>query len=170
MTSLVREGENVLGARLADGWYAGFFGFDAKRAGAHYGQAPELLAQLIIGFADGTTQRVATDEHRVIEEIGPASVTAGPPGRLVVDFGQNLTGWLRVAVPGPASVRIRHAEVLAADGRLYTDNLRTARQTDEFTATAGPATFEPRFTLHGFRYAEITGTAGPSSAASSPRG
>ena len=224
VTGLVHDGENVLGARLADGWYAGFFGFDAKRAGAHYGQAPELLAQLVMGFEDGTTQRVVTDEHwqaafaairhadllmgerhdldrephgwdrpgfgrassqgagwrpvqarerdgrpliadpgppvRVTEEIGPASVTAGPQGRLIVDFGQNLTGWLRVAVRGPASVRIRHAEVLAADGSLYTDNLRTARQTDEFATTAGPATFEPRFTLHGFRYAEITGYPG----------
>ncbi len=62
VTALLRDGENVLGALLADGWYAGFFGFDAKRAGAHYGPAPELLAQLVIGLADGTTQWVATDD------------------------------------------------------------------------------------------------------------
>jgi alpha-L-rhamnosidase len=220
VTALVRPGGNVLGAVLADGWYAGFFGFDAKRAGAHYGPAPELLAQLVIGRADGTTQWVATDKRwqaafaairhadllmgerhdlarephgwdtpgfdaagwravavrdrdgrplvadpgppvRVTEEIRPVSLTADGAGRLIADFGQNLTGWLRVAVHGPAaSVRIRHAEVLAADGSLYTDNLRTARQTDEFAAPAGPATFEPRFTLHGFRYAEITGYPG----------
>ena len=54
VTGLLREGENVIGALLADGWYAGFVGFDAKRAGAHYGTAPELLAQLVITFADGT--------------------------------------------------------------------------------------------------------------------
>ncbi len=221
VTTLVREGGNVLGALLADGWYAGFFGFDAKRAGAHYGAAPELLAQLVIGLADGTTQWVLSDaawqatfaavrhadllmgeRHdlgrephgwdrpgfdaggwraaacrardsrplvadpgppvRVTEEIRPASMTQDAAGRLIADFGQNLTGWLRVTVPGPggASVRIRHAEVLAADGRLYTENLRTARQTDEFAAAAGPATFEPRFTLHGFRYAELDGYPG----------
>jgi alpha-L-rhamnosidase len=221
VTALLRDGENVLGALLADGWYAGFFGFDAKRAGAHYGQAPELLAQLSIGLADGTTQWVVTDEHwqaafatirhadllmgerhdlarephgwdqpgfdaagwrsvryrdrdgrplvadpgppiRVTEEIGPVSVTRDGAGRLIADFGQNLPGWLRVRTHGPAaaSVRIRHAEVLAADGRLYTDNLRTARQTDEFATAGGAATFEPRFTLHGFRYAEITGYPG----------
>ena len=219
VTALIQPGGNVLGALLADGWYAGFFGFDAKRAGAHYGPAPELLAQLVIGLADGTTQWVVTDglwqaafaairhadllmgeRHdlarephgwdrpgfgaagwrpvqvrdrdgrplvadpgppvRVTEEIQPASVSHDGAGRLIADFGQNLTGWLRVAVHGPAaSVRIRHAEVLAADGGLYTDNLRTARQTDEFAAP-GPATFEPRFTLHGFRYAEITGYPG----------
>ena len=38
-------------------------GFDAKRAGAHYGTAPELLAQLVIGFADGTDQWVVTDDR-----------------------------------------------------------------------------------------------------------
>ena len=37
VTELLREGENVLGVIIADGWYSGFVGFDAKRAGAHYG-------------------------------------------------------------------------------------------------------------------------------------
>jgi alpha-L-rhamnosidase len=50
--------------------------------------------------------------------------------------------------------------VLAADGSLYTDNLRTARAVDEFTTAGGAEVLEPRFTLHGFRYAEITGCPG----------
>ncbi len=62
VTGLLREGENVLGAVLGDGWYSGFVGFDAKRAGAHYGQAAELLAQLEVAFADGTTALVVTDD------------------------------------------------------------------------------------------------------------
>jgi alpha-L-rhamnosidase len=61
VTGLLAEGENVLGAILADGWYAGFYGFDPKRAGAHYGTAPELLAQLVLRLADGTEQRIVTD-------------------------------------------------------------------------------------------------------------
>ena len=62
--------------------------------------------------------------------------------------------------PPGAQVRIRHGEVLAADGSLYTENLRSARQTDEFTTGGGLEVLEPRFTLHGFRYAEITGYPG----------
>ena len=62
VTGLLRDGENVLGAVLGDGWYSGFVGFDAKRAGAHYGQAPELLAQLEVTFTDGRTARVVTDD------------------------------------------------------------------------------------------------------------
>ncbi len=49
--------------------------------------------------------------------------------------------------------------MLNADGTLYTDNLRTAKVTDEFTFAGkdGEETFEPHFTFHGFRYAEVTG-------------
>jgi alpha-L-rhamnosidase len=221
VTGLLAPGENVMAAILADGWYAGFFGFDAKRAGAHYGTTPELLAQLRVTYADGSSELIVTDRDwrarqgtirhadllmgeahdlrleqdgwdtpgfdatgwltvrrrdrdsrplaadpgppiRVIQEIAPASVTRQAGGRHVIDFGQNLTGWLRLRIDGPAgtAVRVRHAEVLADNGSLYLENLRTARQTDEFTLADGPAVLEPRFTMHGFRYAEITGYPG----------
>jgi alpha-L-rhamnosidase len=80
----------------------------------------------------------------------------------LVDFGQNLTGWLRIKASGPAgtSVSVRHAEILDPDGRLYTDNLRTARQTDSYVLAGDPAVLEPHFTVHGFRYAEISGYPG----------
>jgi alpha-L-rhamnosidase len=221
VTGLLREGENVLGVVIADGWYSGFVGFDAKRAGAHYGATPELLAQLVLWFADGTDLWIVTDgqwlarfgairhadllmgeshdlalephnwdspgfdaadwdqvrcrprdgrpvvaDHgppvRVTGEVAPVSIEHDTAGRYVVDFGQNLSGWLRINIDGPAGsrVRIRHGEDLAADGRLYTDNLRSARQTDEVLTAAGPHVFEPRFTVHGFRYAEISGYPG----------
>ena len=51
--------------------------------------------------------------------------------------------------------------MLAPDGGLYLDNLRTARQSDTFTASGGQEDLEPRFTLHGFRYAGISGLSGP---------
>jgi alpha-L-rhamnosidase len=225
VTGLLAVGENVLGAVLADGWYSGFVGFDAKRAGAHYGPAPELLAQLEISFADGGRQVIGTDagwqgrfatirhadllmgeRHdarlepdgwdsagfdpdpdaagwravrcrdrdgrqlvadpgppvRVTEEITPAAIRHDRAGRLIVDFGQNLTGWVRLRTDAPPGtmIRIRHGEMLDRDGLLYTENLRTARQVDEYITGAGPAVLEPRFTLHGFRYAEITGCPG----------
>ena len=61
VTGLLNQGDNVLGAILAHGWYAGFYGFDPKRAGAHYGTKPELLAQLVLRLADGSEQRIVTD-------------------------------------------------------------------------------------------------------------
>ena len=61
MTELLRDGENVLGAILGDGWYAGFVGFDARRPGNHYGREPELLCELHLEYADGTREVVASD-------------------------------------------------------------------------------------------------------------
>ena len=79
----------------------------------------------------------------------------------VLDFGQNLVGWVRLRVRGVAAgteIVLRHAEVLDAQGRLFTEPLRTAKATDVYVAAGSPEeTYEPRFTFHGFRYAEITG-------------
>ncbi|MGH2759355.1 MAG: family 78 glycoside hydrolase catalytic domain, partial [Actinomycetota bacterium] len=56
----------------------------------------------------------------------------------------------------------RHAEVLGPDGRLYTQPLRTAKATDTYIASGqAEETYEPSFTFHGFRYAEITGVEAP---------
>jgi alpha-L-rhamnosidase len=56
---------------------------------------------------------------------------------------------------------LRFAEVLNADGSLYTTNLRKARCTDTYVLRGGEAeVFEPHFTFHGFRYVEITGYPG----------
>lgn len=59
VTDQLRQGDNALGAMLGLGWYAGH----AAYAGPHvYGETPALLAQLEITYADGTTQRVVSDE------------------------------------------------------------------------------------------------------------
>ncbi|GAA1653306.1 glycoside hydrolase family 78 protein [Actinoplanes couchii] len=92
------------------------------------------------------------------EAIAPVSVSASPSGRTLVDFGQNLVGWVRFTVTGPAGseIRIRHAEVLE-DGELGTRPLRDAQATDRFILSGGSDFFEPTLTFHGFRYAEVSG-------------
>lgn len=99
---------------------------------------------------------------RVTEEVTAKSVRRAPGGGLIVDFGQNLAGWARLKIdqPAGATVRVRHGEVLAEDGSLYVQNLRTARQNDVFTVAGGPEVLEPHFTFHGFRYAEVAGLSG----------
>ena len=74
VTGLLAEGDNVLGAILADGWYSGFCGFDAKRAGAHYGTAPELLAQL-----DISTPTAVVDGSSPTSNGGPRTARSGTP-------------------------------------------------------------------------------------------
>ncbi|WP_435251426.1 family 78 glycoside hydrolase catalytic domain [Streptomyces tendae] len=90
-------------------------------------------------------------------------VLTTPGGRTVVDFGQNLVGRLRLRVTGPAghTLTLRHAEALE-NGELALRPLRLAAATDTcvLRGTGAPETYEPRFTFHGFRYAEIEGWPG----------
>jgi len=79
--------------------------------------------------------------------------------RKIFDFGQNLAGRVRLRVKGWRGLNfmIRHGEMLEADGKLHTANLRTARATDNYTCKGdGWEEWEPRFTFHGFRYCEIS--------------
>ncbi len=97
--------------------------------------------------------------------VAPVTVTTAPSGRTVVDFGQNLVGWVRLRVPAGvgaagAVVTVRHAEVLEPDGELSTRPLRTAEATDRFVLSGGEDVFEPTFTFHGFRYADLSGYPG----------
>ncbi|MEP7277878.1 MAG: glycoside hydrolase family 78 protein [Bacteroidota bacterium] len=100
---------------------------------------------------------------RKIQEIKPLRIFKTPKGLLVVDFGQNMVGWVRLKVKGNAgtTVTIRHAEVLDKFGNFYTDNLRSAEATAKFTLKGGgEEIYEPRFSFFGFRYASVTGYPG----------
>ena len=100
---------------------------------------------------------------RVTGTLHPISVNEIKPGVYIFDMGQNMVGWCRLHVSGPAGTRIilRHAETLKPDGSLYMANLRGARQTDSYILKGdGEEIWEPRFTSHGFRYVEVTGFPG----------
>src|SRR5207237_8660783 len=96
------------------------------------------------------------------DPVAPGAITRSPTGGTMVDFGQK-----RVCRPGRPlhgeagqTVTLRHAEVLA-NGELCTRPVRTARATDRYTLRGnGVETWEPRFTFHGFRYAEVEGWPG----------
>src|SRR6201996_7530218 len=222
VTGLLRAGPNAIGALVADGWWNGYIGFDPRRAAQHYGRYPELLAEIHVTCADGSTVVVTTDETwterpgeissadllmgeahdqrratpgwdqpghggqgwipvltaadqgsplvaqldepvRATMEVAAQSVWPVDGGYLA-DFGQNLVGRLRLRLPeAPAGTRIqlRHGEILDP-GALYPENLRSAEATDVVVTAGpdGPGWFEPRFTTHGFRYAEVTGWPG----------
>ncbi len=221
VTAQLREGPNVLAAIVADGWWCGHVGFDARRPALHYGDCPAFFAQLVVDFADGSRQVVATAADWVerpgairsadllmgqhidarfelsgwdapgpvegfqpvaVLDAGPGPLVAEPdhpvrvtrelsakdirrlgPGRFIVDFGQNLVGRIRLTVRDSQRgqrITVRHAEVLE-HGELYTANLRRAQATDTFVTAGGrDEVFEPRFTVHGFRYVQVDGYPG----------
>ena len=113
----------------------------------------------------GETNLVAQPDEgtRVTEELEAKTVTEPEGGRYVFDLGRNMVGWVRLKVEGGAGTKVtlRHAETLNPDGTIYTENLRSARQTDTYTLKGeGEEIYEPRFTFHGFRYVEVTGYPG----------
>jgi alpha-L-rhamnosidase len=220
VTSVLRRGDNALGAILGSGWYRGQIGFRQHRN--HYGDRLALLAQLEVAYADGTREMIGSDaqwkastgpiqaaeiyggetydarlekpgwdapgfndsswtgvrvvEHpkntliapdgpavRRIEEVTPIKILTSPSGQTIVDMGQNMVGWVRLTVEGPAgtTVTLRHAEVLDQKGNFYTANLRAAAQQVVYTLNgSGKEVFEPRFTFQGFRYVLVEGFPG----------
>ena len=94
------------------------------------------------------------------ETFKPLKIFTTPKGEKVIDFGQNLVGWVIVKAKGNAGdkITIRHAEVLDKAGNFYTDNLRVANATATyFLSGKGDEIFEPHFTFYGFRYIKIEG-------------
>ncbi|MCX7522854.1 family 78 glycoside hydrolase catalytic domain [Microbacterium sp. STN6] len=95
------------------------------------------------------------------ETLRPVKIWTATSGETLVDFGQNLVGWLRFTVQGDPGdrIEIRHAEVLE-DGELGVRPLRGAQARDELILSGGADFFEPTLTFHGFRYAGISGWPG----------
>ena len=127
------------------------------------------------GFDDAMWQPVLTKKVEIplvaapdgpvrqMMELDPRAITEPKPGHFVFDLGQNMVGWARLKVKGPAGtiVTLKFAEMLNPDGTIYTTNLRGAKCTDYYTLKGGETeTWEPRFTFHGFRYVELTGFPG----------
>jgi len=115
----------------------------------------------------GVLRVLPLEPSRVIETLPPVASSLAASGASLVDFGQHISGWTRISVEGPtgAEVSLRHAGELTADGELDDDaNMGAwlpARQTDIYVLKGeGIETWEPRFTLHGFRHVEITASPG----------
>ena len=212
VSPLLQSGENVIGATLGNGWYAGYIAWSGERG--FYGKKRALLVQLHIRMADGTEQVICSDESwqssegpirmseiyhgerydarlervgwnmpgydasewsgvkqleypkdilvaqealppRIMDELKPTRLFRTPAGEAVLDFGQNMVGFVRFHVKGNAGdhVVLRHAEVLDRDGNFYTANLKGAKQTIEYILKGGgEELYQPSFTFQGFRY------------------
>jgi len=120
-------------------------------------------AAQIVSAPGGRVSAQMQEPIRVTGMLKPISVKKLKPGVFIYDLGQNMVGWCRLHVSGPAGtmVTLRHAETLKPDSSLYMANLRGAEVTDRYTLKGeGLETWEPRFITHGFRYVEVTGFPG----------
>ena len=95
---------------------------------------------------------------RIMDELPVKRLFQTPEGDTVIDFSQNMTGWIEITGQGKTGdiIELQCFEVLDADGNVYTDNLRGAKETITYICKDDkPFTYHPNFTFMGFQYAKI---------------
>jgi alpha-L-rhamnosidase len=208
VSHLLQDGENVIGAYIGEGWYAGRLGrpgtsniwgsrpgflcqlevdgqiacvtdtswehlegpvvhseiyngetFDSRLDDLSWCQYEGLFAQPGLGAVEQLPFPVAelsTSEAAPVRRVmvlKPQTLITTLTGKKVLDFGQNLVGWVRIEsdLPGHGELVIRHAEVME-HGELGTRPLRTAKATARIKLGGSSVRgYEPRFTFYGFR-------------------
>lgn len=94
------------------------------------------------------------------EKLAIKPVVSIVDGKTIIDFGQNIAGWISFIPRGNAgdTIKIKYAEKLNADGTIYLDNLRDALSEDIYICNGKESQpWHAAFSYHGFRYAQITG-------------
>ena len=210
VTELLQDGENGLTIHVGDGWYRGSCG--AWGIKNQYGNQTKVLAQLEIFCADGTKQRISTDNtwhwsndgpirfadnkdgeivdanceisysgraklsgHRVVptasnnvpvteHEHFSAKKIVTPAGKTVLDFGQNLAGYVsfRMKAQKGQKLHLRFGEMLDSNGEFTQDNIQlknkkvtTPLQQVIYTCKDGENTYKTTFAIFGFQYVQV---------------
>ena len=97
-------------------------------------------------------------EKIVEQERMPAlQIIKTPAGETVIDFGQNMTGYVEFRIKGTPGVQatISHGETLDRDGNFYNANYRSARAQIKFTCDGEEHTYKSALTFFGFRYIRL---------------
>lgn len=121
---------------------------------------PQDLGVERIAFDKTILERQSFQGIQITQTLRGNALGLQDDGSLLLDFGQNFVGWVRLFLKkseGGRKIVIRHAETLE-NGRLALRPLRDARASDTYHLSEhGDRVLEPEFTFHGFRYASIEG-------------
>ena len=91
------------------------------------------------------------------ERLAPIAILHTPKNETVIDFGQNMTGYVELHIKAPRGSRIvlHHGEVLDRDGNFYQDNYRLARNENVYICSGEEDVFKPTYSFQGFRYVHL---------------
>ncbi|MBQ4424812.1 MAG: family 78 glycoside hydrolase catalytic domain [Lachnospiraceae bacterium] len=129
---------------------------EAFRTPLYTGQAKETSHKVI----PSASNNVPVTEH---ERFKPVMTTA-PNGRKLLDFGQNIAGYVQFSVKAHVGQRMvwRFGEMLDEEGNLTQKNIQLSRkgvttplQKIEYTCGEGPNEYKTTFAVFGFQYAEV---------------
>ena len=146
----IYNGEIYDARQQMKGWSQTGFN-DANWSGVKPVDAP--MDVLVATYNEPVTQ------HQIFK---PVRVFTTPKGEKVIDFGQNLVGWVVMKAKGTKgdTITLSHAEVLDKNGNVYLDNLRDAKAQDTYIVSGDAETYHPHFTWQGFRYCRVNGLKG----------
>ncbi len=114
---------------------------------------------------DGPTDCLIKQEGEPIREqeiIFPKELIVTGKNETVIDFGQEITGYVQFSVKacGGEQIRILHGEVLDAEGNFYNANYRSAKAEIQYICRPGIQNWHPLLTFFGFRYIKVEGFPG----------
>ncbi len=91
------------------------------------------------------------------ERLLPVAILTTPNGERVIDFGQNITGYVQISLQAKSGeiVKLSHGEVLDYTGNFYNANYRAAKAELTYICRDGHQVYHPRLTFYGFRYVRI---------------
>jgi alpha-L-rhamnosidase len=91
--------------------------------------------------------------------LGVKRVLTSPKGYKILDFGQNIVGWVKLNIKGKSGQKVvlRHVEMLDKKGEPYFENLRSAKAMASYELNGEQQIIEPHFTFFGFRYVQVEG-------------
>ncbi len=97
------------------------------------------------------------EEIREQERIPGAECFTTPKGEVVIDFGQEVTGYVEITVDAKCGdvIDLSCAEVMDKEGNFYTENYRSAKSNYHYICKDGTQTAKARLTFFGFRYIRV---------------
>ncbi len=161
VTSLVTQGDNVLGAILGDGWFQGKLGYLGRTG--RYGPGPaHLKLQLELEYVDGHRQTIASDESWKAT-TGPI-LSADPLDGETYDARLEMPGWDGAGFDDtgwqPASIIVDDERTLVADS---TTGVQVIQEIDAKTVkptTPGTYLFDLGQNMVGWARLRMRGNAG----------
>lgn len=143
----IYDGEYFDARRIQDGW---------NEPGFEDGEWKKVVRMTPPA---GKVQARKSVPVRVQETMPCREVIHTPAGETVLDFGQNMAGWVRFTTDAPAgtALTIEAGEVLDKHGNFYRDNMRTALAQEKYICRGGGESFAPFMSFMGFRYVRLTG-------------
>lgn len=129
---------------------------DARMAPSYAGRARATKHPVVPTSSDN----VPVTEH---ERFSPALITT-PSGKKLLDFGQNIAGYIRFSLDARAGQRVflRFGELIGEDGEFTQKNIQCATkkratplQQVEYICKGGKNEYKTAFAIFGFQYVQV---------------